>query len=203
MRRRAQWSLLAVLFGVVVCVVAQPPAFGSCPIFPIDHIWNTPGDRLPVSPNSAMWVNTIGAASPIHPDFGSGTYNGGPIGIPYVMVPGTQSLYPATFYSGFTKLISIPCSDLGCWAYYEDTIPSTSSSEHRPSVPSGGCGTESYSTIAVGHRPPHWRRPDCHDDWSVSPNQWEPGPRCPALRDPSRSSLPRRPSRTPCWGACG
>jgi hypothetical protein len=44
-----------------------------------------------------MWVNTIGAASPLHPDFGSGTYNGGPIGIPYVTVPGTQALYPATF----------------------------------------------------------------------------------------------------------
>ncbi len=98
MHRRAQWALLAVLFGVVASVVAQPPAFGSCPMFPIDHIWNTPVDQLPVSLNSAMWVNTIGAASPLHPDFGSGTYNGGPIGIPYVTVPGTQALYPATFY---------------------------------------------------------------------------------------------------------
>ena len=44
-----------------------------------------------------MWVNTIGATSPLHPDFGSGTYNGGPIGIPYVTVPRTQTMYPATF----------------------------------------------------------------------------------------------------------
>ena len=27
--------------------------------------------------------------------------------------------------SGFTNLSSMPCSDLGCWVYYEDTLPST------------------------------------------------------------------------------
>jgi len=42
-------------------------------------------------------VNTIGGASPLHPDFGSGLYNAAPIGIPYVTVPGTQTQYPATF----------------------------------------------------------------------------------------------------------
>jgi hypothetical protein len=44
-----------------------------------------------------MWVNTIGATAPLFPDFGSGTWNGGPIGIPYVTVPGTQTKYLATF----------------------------------------------------------------------------------------------------------
>jgi hypothetical protein len=42
--------------------------------------------------------------------------------------------------SGFTNLSSMSCSDLGCWVYYEDTIPSTPRSEHRSSVPNGGCG---------------------------------------------------------------
>src|SRR5215813_1161677 len=28
------------------------------------------------------------------------------------------------FDSGFTNLSSIPCSDLGCWVYYENTLPS-------------------------------------------------------------------------------
>ena len=42
-------------------------------------------------------MGTIGAASTLHPDFGSGLWDGGPIGIPYVTVPGTQSKYPATF----------------------------------------------------------------------------------------------------------
>ncbi len=44
------------------------------------------------------------------------------------------------YFSGFTNLSSMPWSDLGCWVYYEDTLPSTLRSEHRPSVPSGGCG---------------------------------------------------------------
>ena len=33
----------------------------------------------------------------MHPDFGSGLWDGAPIGIPYVTVPGTQTKYPATF----------------------------------------------------------------------------------------------------------
>lgn len=76
---------------------AQAPEIGSCNVFPADNIWNTPVDRLPVSPSSATYVNTIGAGSPVHADFGSGTYGGGPIGIPYVTVPGTQMLIPAAF----------------------------------------------------------------------------------------------------------
>jgi hypothetical protein len=64
---------------------------------PANNIWNTPVDQLPVSPNSSTYVNRIGAGSPLHPDFGSGLYNGGPIGIPFITVPGTQTQYPATF----------------------------------------------------------------------------------------------------------
>jgi len=94
---RAQLMLLAVWCGVAVSVCTPPSAFGTCPVFPVDHIWNTPVDKLPVAPSSSMWVNTIGATSPLFPDFGSGTYNGGPIGIPYVTVPGTQTAYAATF----------------------------------------------------------------------------------------------------------
>jgi hypothetical protein len=57
-----------------------------------------------------------------------------------------------SFTSGFTNLSSMPCSDLGCWGSYEDTLPSTLRSKHRPSVPRGGCGAESDSPIAFGHR---------------------------------------------------
>ena len=70
---------------------------GNCPVFPADNIWNTRIDQLPVHPSSSTWVTTIGPSLPLHPDFGSGTYNGEPIGIPYVDVPGTQTKYPATF----------------------------------------------------------------------------------------------------------
>src|ERR1700681_2900200 len=88
---------LATLLGFASLAAAQTPKVGNCTVFPADNIWNTRIDQLPVHPSSSTWVNTIGAASPLHPDFGSGLYNGAPIGIPYVTVPGTQTQYPATF----------------------------------------------------------------------------------------------------------
>ena len=77
---------------------AQSPTIGpTCPVLPADSIWNTRIDQLPVHPGSSTWVATIGPNAPLHPDFGSGTWNGFPIGIPFVTVPGTQTKSPATF----------------------------------------------------------------------------------------------------------
>ncbi|MCB9422595.1 MAG: hypothetical protein H6667_22525 [Ardenticatenaceae bacterium] len=69
----------------------------SCPLFPPDNIWNVPIDKMPVDPNSDAYIATIGASTTLHPDFGSGLWNGGPIGIPYVEVPGSQPKVPITF----------------------------------------------------------------------------------------------------------
>jgi hypothetical protein len=88
---------VAVLAGLASLAVAQGPVEGNCPVFPADNIWNARVDQLPVNSSSSAWVSTIGPSSPLHPDFGSGTYNGEPIGIPYVTVPGSQTKYPATF----------------------------------------------------------------------------------------------------------
>jgi len=88
---------LAMLLGFASWAAAQTPRVGNCTVLPADNIWNTRIDQLPVHPSSSTWVNTIGATSPLHPDFGSGLYNGAPIGIPYVTVPGTQTQYPAAF----------------------------------------------------------------------------------------------------------
>jgi hypothetical protein len=75
---------------------AQQP-LGSCKVFPANNIWNTPVDSLPVASNSATLVGTIGTSVTLHADFGSGTYNGAPIGIPFITVLGSQTKYPATF----------------------------------------------------------------------------------------------------------
>jgi hypothetical protein len=74
------------------------PSIGACPVFPVNNIWNTPIDHLPVHPLSATYVANIGQSAHVHADFGSGLWDGGPIGIPFVMVPGSQTKYPATFY---------------------------------------------------------------------------------------------------------
>src|SRR4051812_31990574 len=77
--------------------LAQAPTIGTCPVLPTDNIWNTRIDQLPVHPSSSTWVTTIGATSPVHPDFGAGLWNGSPIGIPFVTVTGSQTKYPVTF----------------------------------------------------------------------------------------------------------
>ena len=86
-----------VLLVLTESAAAQAPTIGNCTVLPADNIWNTRIDQLPVSPSSSTWVNTIGPSAPLHPDFGSGTYDGEPIGIPYITVPGTQTKYPASF----------------------------------------------------------------------------------------------------------
>ena len=74
------------------------PALGGCPLFPADNIWNARIDSLPVHPQSDTYVSFIGGSTALHPDFGSGTWDGGPIGIPYNIVPSTQANVPISFY---------------------------------------------------------------------------------------------------------
>src|SRR5580658_5034969 len=93
-RNLVRFVILTSLAGLAA---GQPPTIGNCTVFPADNIWNTRVDQLPVHPSSNTWVNTIGTSAHLHPDFGSGLYDGEPIGIPYITVPGTQTKYPASF----------------------------------------------------------------------------------------------------------
>ena len=75
------------------------PTLGSCQIFPQNNYWNTPVDLLPVHSMSATWINTIGSTRGFHMDFGSGTWDGGPIGIPFNIVSGASTTkYDVSFY---------------------------------------------------------------------------------------------------------
>src|SRR5579864_6821972 len=91
-----------VMFAALVTAIAAKgqPQVASCEVFPSSNIWNTPVDKLPVDPNSSQYVATIGANAPAHPDFGSGLYAGGPIGIPFMTVRGTQPKVNVTFQYG-------------------------------------------------------------------------------------------------------
>ena len=59
--------------------------------FPADNAWNADISKMPVDPNSANLIGSIGLTTGLHPDFGSGTYAGAIIGIPYVVVPASQT----------------------------------------------------------------------------------------------------------------
>jgi len=74
---------------------------GGCPLFPADNIWNRDISSLHVHPNSANFIASIGPTSHLHADFGSGLYNGAPIGIPNIVVPASQPFVPVSFdYAG-------------------------------------------------------------------------------------------------------
>jgi hypothetical protein len=74
-----------------------PASIGSCTMFPDNNIWNTPVNTLPVHARSNQWVNSIGRNTGFHMDFGSGTWDGGPIGIPYNVVGAGVPKVPVSF----------------------------------------------------------------------------------------------------------
>jgi len=72
-------------------------AIAGCPVFPAGNQWNRPVDRLPVHASSDAIVRSIGVDGTVHPDFGSGLYEGRPIGIPYTVVARDQARSPVRF----------------------------------------------------------------------------------------------------------
>jgi hypothetical protein len=62
--------------------------------FPSNNLWNTNISSAPVDPNSANYIDYIGAGVTLHPDFGAGLYDGQSMGIPYQIEAGTQPLVP-------------------------------------------------------------------------------------------------------------
>jgi hypothetical protein len=93
-----RWTAALMMCFVALAANAYgQQMIGSCPVLPANNIWNTPVDTLPILSNSTTMVNTIGANRGFHADFGAGIWDGGPIGIPFVTVPGSQAAFPATF----------------------------------------------------------------------------------------------------------
>src|SRR5213083_2395354 len=88
-------STRVLLASAVVAVLAaaggaanalRVPAAPRCPVFPKSNPWNQRVDRLPVAKNSAAVIASIGTGTGLHADFGSGLWEGKPIGIPFDVV---------------------------------------------------------------------------------------------------------------------
>ncbi len=87
---------LAALHGVAPAAGIGPVQGGvppaPLPVFPPDNWWNVEVSNAPVDPNSAAFINFIGATRKLHPDLG-GTVSTGSAdiyGMPYAVVDGTQ-----------------------------------------------------------------------------------------------------------------
>jgi hypothetical protein len=101
---------------VAVALSIGPSAHGlrlstaqHCPVFPANSPWNQRVDKLPVAANSAQLIASIGLDSPVHADFGSGTWDGGPIGIPFDVVSRTTPRSRVSFeYSDESDRVKYP-----------------------------------------------------------------------------------------------
>jgi hypothetical protein len=79
-------ALAAVLFVGSSAHALRLPGARHCPVFPANNPWNQRVDKLPVSADSAQLISSIGLDASVHADFGSGKWDGGPIGIPFDVV---------------------------------------------------------------------------------------------------------------------
>jgi hypothetical protein len=99
LRTAAAASLAAGVLAAVSSAAPLPTA-PQCSIFPRDNAWNRPVDQLPVARTSRAIIRTIGETGGLHPDFGSGTWEGSPIGIPITVVGGMQPKLRVAFDYG-------------------------------------------------------------------------------------------------------
>src|SRR5208282_3009745 len=74
---------------VVLCLSVALPAQNGCSGMSLGISANQNIAGAPVDPNSDSYINFIGASTPLHPDFGSGLYDGQSIGIPYIVESGS------------------------------------------------------------------------------------------------------------------
>ncbi len=99
MRRVLPPLVLAALTLALAAPATGGPVKGApkCRLFPANNHWNLRVDKLPVLANSDAMVAGIGADDTLHPDFGSGLYEGRPIGIPYTTVSKKQKRVSVSF----------------------------------------------------------------------------------------------------------
>ncbi|HEU5213178.1 MAG TPA: hypothetical protein VFU10_10445 [Gaiellaceae bacterium] len=101
MRASALAALVAVLALAAAASAQRLPSAPRCQIFPASNPWNQRVDKLPVAPNSDAIISSIGRDRGLHADFGSGLWDGGPIGIPITVVGAGQKESRVAFdYAG-------------------------------------------------------------------------------------------------------
>jgi hypothetical protein len=126
---------------------ATTPTIAGCPIFPASNPWNERVDKLPAAPNSAAMIAAIGLDAPVHADFGSGLWEGQPIGIPYNVVSPTQPKVRVTFDYADE-------SDKGPYPIPADPKIEGGSDHHVLIVQRGSCTL--YELYALRHQGSGW-----------------------------------------------
>lgn len=138
--------------GDTTCVPAVGPSLAGCPLFPANHIFNTPIDTLPVHPNSDAFIATIGPARELHLDLGTQTDQQADdyYGIPYNVVSGDSFDWPEVDFEGDLGWDPRPESDCAVGPTHTFTSPCTAAAAPNPLLPipatvlvEGGINTDS------------------------------------------------------------
>lgn len=80
----------------IICIVKDKGKLEEIAIFPPDNPLNRNISQAPVDSRSDAIISLIGTPT-VKPDFGSGLWEGRPIGIPYILVCNSQSKIPIVF----------------------------------------------------------------------------------------------------------
>ncbi|MBI5523131.1 MAG: hypothetical protein HY910_10910 [Desulfarculus sp.] len=95
---RARRFAISALVLAAALALPPAPALALGRLFPADNIWNTSVRGLPVHARSTAYVDSIGAGEGLHPDFGSGLWEGRAIGFPWNEVGAGQAKVNISFY---------------------------------------------------------------------------------------------------------
>jgi hypothetical protein len=94
-------ALLALTTGLAALAgsadALRLPSAPRCTVFPASNPWNQRVDALPVAADSDAIIGSIGRDRGLHADFGSGLWDGGPIGIPITVVGTAQKKSRVSF----------------------------------------------------------------------------------------------------------
>jgi hypothetical protein len=93
----ASLLVAALVLGRSSANALRLPSAPACTIFPASNAWNQRIDSLPVAADSAQLIGSMGLTTGLHPDFGSGLYDGSPIGIPFDVVSKSTPRSRVTF----------------------------------------------------------------------------------------------------------
>jgi hypothetical protein len=106
-RVAAAAAVVVVLPGSAAAL--RVPSAPRCPVLPKSNPWNRRVDKLPVAKDSATLIRSMGLSTGVHADFGSGTWDGGPIGIPFDVVSKSTARSKVSFeYSDESDHVRYP-----------------------------------------------------------------------------------------------
>jgi hypothetical protein len=124
------------------CELSVGPTLGGCPLFPSNHIFNTPIDTLPVHADSDAFIATIGGGVNVHLDLGTETDQTSPefYGIPFNIVHGGTFTWPEVDFLSTDPDVDWDAeaeSDCAAGTAHTFTQPCTIATPLLPIPPSG------------------------------------------------------------------